>query len=259
MLLLKPAIIRPKTRLKITPAVLNSFKFLNKKKYWIGNTNNKLQVGRSAIKHKKFFVKPEHVSVSRSIRFTSPFVITTFSNFRRELKEFCFAKNIYNVELYLNSINLYYPGFKIYPLCNLKFIGSNKQLLGQIIELQYVPLNLPICNVYNALNTRITYSRSSGTVSIRRKIIRQSKLVVVTLPSKNNKLLPSTTLCMFGSVTNMFVNKVVEGGWGLSPFPKKLIAVRGVAKNPVDHPNGGRTKAKQPEKSPWGWIAKQSK
>ena len=33
-------------------------------------------------------------------------------------------------------------------------------------------------------------------------------------------------------------------------MPKKLLTVRGVAKNPVDHPNGGRTKAKQPELSP---------
>lgn len=33
---------------------------------------------------------------------------------------------------------------------------------------------------------------------------------------------------------------------------KKKIIVRGVAKNPVDHPNGGRTKVKQPERSPWG-------
>lgn len=40
---------------------------------------------------------------------------------------------------------------------------------------------------------------------------------------------------------------------------KKKITVRGVAKNPVDHPNGGRTKAKQPELSPWGWIAKRNK
>jgi len=32
--------------------------------------------------------------------------------------------------------------------------------------------------------------------------------------------------------------------------------VRGVAMNPVDHPNGGRTKTNQPEKSVWGWIAK---
>jgi ribosomal protein L2 len=29
--------------------------------------------------------------------------------------------------------------------------------------------------------------------------------------------------------------------------------------NPVDHPNGGRTKAKQTELSPWGWVAKRNK
>jgi len=29
--------------------------------------------------------------------------------------------------------------------------------------------------------------------------------------------------------------------------------------NPVDHPNGGRTKTVQPEKSPWSWVAKQKK
>jgi ribosomal protein L2 len=35
--------------------------------------------------------------------------------------------------------------------------------------------------------------------------------------------------------------------------------VRGVAKNPVDHPNGGRSKTKQPLKTPWGLIAKHNK
>jgi ribosomal protein L2 len=35
--------------------------------------------------------------------------------------------------------------------------------------------------------------------------------------------------------------------------------VRGVAMNPVDHPNGGRTKSCSPELSPWGWIAKKNK
>jgi ribosomal protein L2 len=29
--------------------------------------------------------------------------------------------------------------------------------------------------------------------------------------------------------------------------------------NPVDHPNGGRTKSCSPELSPWGWIAKKNK
>jgi ribosomal protein L2 len=29
--------------------------------------------------------------------------------------------------------------------------------------------------------------------------------------------------------------------------------------NPVDHPNGGRAKTVQPEKSPWNWVAKHKK
>jgi ribosomal protein L2 len=28
--------------------------------------------------------------------------------------------------------------------------------------------------------------------------------------------------------------------------------------NPVDHPNGGRTKSCKPEKSLWGWVAKKN-
>ena len=35
--------------------------------------------------------------------------------------------------------------------------------------------------------------------------------------------------------------------------------VRGVARNPVDHPHGGRTKTNQPEVSIWGWVAKRNK
>lgn len=35
--------------------------------------------------------------------------------------------------------------------------------------------------------------------------------------------------------------------------------VRGVAKNPVDHPNGGRSNTKGSFKNPWGCIAKYSK
>jgi large subunit ribosomal protein L2 len=39
-------------------------------------------------------------------------------------------------------------------------------------------------------------------------------------------------------------------------FFKKRPTVRGVAKNPVDHPHGGRTKTNNPEVSPWGWVTK---
>lgn len=81
----------------------------------------------------------------------------------------------------------------------------------------------------------------------------------IELPSKKLKLLPLYVYCIFSNNKNFFYNKLVDGGWGYSQKTKKLVSVRGVAKNPVDHPQGGRTKAKQPELSPWGWIAKRNK
>jgi large subunit ribosomal protein L2 len=35
-------------------------------------------------------------------------------------------------------------------------------------------------------------------------------------------------------------------------FKGKKPKNRGVARNPVDHPHGGRTKTNSPEVSPWG-------
>jgi large subunit ribosomal protein L2 len=63
-------------------------------------------------------------------------------------------------------------------------------------------------------------------------------------------------LCTCAPLTNLSLHKNVSGKWSNSGKILNRIVVRGVAKNPVDHPNGGRTKAKQPELSPWGWVAK---
>ena len=59
--------------------------------------------------------------------------------------------------------------------------------------------------------------------------------------------------------TNFKIPELVEGKYGYSFHKKKTINVRGVAMNPVDHPNGGRTKSVQPERSPWNWVAKKKK
>lgn len=40
---------------------------------------------------------------------------------------------------------------------------------------------------------------------------------------------------------------------------QNILSVRGVAMNPVDHPNGGRSNTKQPLKNPWGRPAKKNK
>lgn len=78
------------------------------------------------------------------------------------------------------------------------------------------------------------------------------KLILVKLPSTLTYFFLKDVRCFIGKNTNFFTNKFVEGKWGTSLSRTKQLSVRGVAMNPVDHPNGGRTKAKQPEKSPWG-------
>ncbi len=49
------------------------------------------------------------------------------------------------------------------------------------------------------------------------------------------------------------------GKAGINLILGKKPKVRGVARNPVDHPHGGRTKTNQPEVSIWGWVAKRNK
>jgi large subunit ribosomal protein L2 len=48
----------------------------------------------------------------------------------------------------------------------------------------------------------------------------------------------------------MFNKKIIYGKAGFLKFFGKKSKVRGVAKNPVDHPHGGNTKTNSPEVSP---------
>lgn len=52
---------------------------------------------------------------------------------------------------------------------------------------------------------------------------------------------------------------LIPGKAGFLKIVGKKSKVRGVARNPVDHPHGGRTKTNQPEVSIWGWVAKRNK
>lgn len=181
-----------------------------------------------------------------------PFFFFCFGYSKYPLREYILAKSVYNhSNLFLNT-DLGYPGFKIMPYQQISVVN-------QIVVLDEVPLTAAISYVFNISDTKATFARSSGVKAIRRKNLKKSKLVYVELPSEKLSLLPSTGHCYLTAVKNLFLNKIILGKWGSMQRNKRRLAVRGVAKNPVDHPNGGRTKAKQPELSPWGWVAKKSK
>lgn len=259
MLLIKT---RPKTPFKRLQV---KYKFFYKYNFFLGyktkykNINNATQLGRNGIKHKKFFSRIELKPIQYNFKVLAPAVITNYGNYKTYIREYTYAKTMYNDNIFLPALFNFHPGFILYPTDILFYLEDVKNVIGQIIPLSWIPINMPVAYIFNTSNKYGAYTRSSGSTSFRQRLDRKEKVIHVLLASNKIKIFKFHINAIFGSTHNILRNKVIEGGWGFSASNNKVIAVRGVAKNPVDHPNGGRTKAKQPELSPWGWIAKRNK
>ena len=97
-----------------------------------------------------------------------------------------------------------------------------------------------------------TYAVSSGCFCTKIPKKKKDKLLKIVLPSKIVKFFSVVDICFIGK--NDLSNKklLLPGKAGYNQNIGFKSRVRGVAMNPVDHPNGGRTKSCSPEKSPWG-------
>lgn len=103
------------------------------------------------------------------------------------------------------------------------------------------------------------YARSNGTFC---QILNKNKdynYAVIRLPSNQEKYVSLFNTATVGRVANVLCNRSFFTKATNLKLNNKKSKVRGVAKNPVDHPHGGRTKTNQPEKSPWGWVTKHNK
>lgn len=156
--------------------------------------------------------------------------------------------NIYNYKFITPTIDNYFVGFKFLP----KIFKNNQPFI-----IENIPYYSQICLITLTFFRKVLFCKSSGTSAVKLLFTKKNKLALITLPSSQQKFIPTNAMCVLGSIFDLKTNICWKGKFKNS-FHKK-ITVRGVAMNPVDHPNGGRTKAKQPEKSPWGWIAKNNK
>ena len=73
------------------------------------------------------------------------------------------------------------------------------------------------------------------------------------MSSKKDKLISTKCYATIGVVSNELVSSIRIGKAGKSRWLNKRPTVRGVAMNPVDHPNGGgEGKKSGKSKTPWG-------
>lgn len=125
--------------------------------------------------------------------------------------------------------------------------------IGSILRAKFINILFLVSNIgiYKP-----TWATSFGTYAI----VLEKTLVSIKLklPSSFVKILPLSVFVTLGrnSCSNHFKQYF---GKASSIYMNRSLQVRGVAKNPVDHPHGGRTRGKMTFLTPWGLIAKKNK
>jgi large subunit ribosomal protein L2 len=134
----------------------------------------------------------------------------------------------------------------------LCFGSKAQEKLGHCLVFNDVPIGCPVYNV------GCIFAKSAGTFAVL--LAKMKNNVQVILSSGKKKELSTNTFCTIGSVSNpnFFLRQLGKAGksrwFGFKP------KVRGIAMNPVDHPNGGgEGKKSSKRKSPWGKILNSKK
>lgn len=160
---------------------------------------------------------------------------------------------------YIPSINGLKMGSiisNIGPLSILNLFKSYRLLVGSLVEVRQLPKFSVISNVAAHSLSHSKYAKSSGTYCFINEFLSELELCIIRLPSGVQKVISDTSIVILGRNANVSHKYSVVGKAGANINRGRKQIVRGVAMNPVDHPNGGRTKTNKPEKSLWGWIAK---
>jgi len=131
-------------------------------------------------------------------------------------------------------------------------IGKNAELkTGHTLPLSKIPVGSLIHNVSMKPKQTGILSRSSGTFS---QLIEKTTFnCKIKLSSNKLITLPSGCYATLGIVANENFFLTTTGKAGRSRWLNKRPSTRGVAMNPIDHPNGGGEGKKSGQKrSPWG-------
>ena len=130
--------------------------------------------------------------------------------------------------------------------------------IGNALPLRNIPIGSLIHNISLYPNSKGQLIRSAGTsAQLIQKI--NNKYAKIRLSSGELKLILLSCYATLGIVSNINHKKIKIGKAGRSRWLNKRPIVRGVAKNPVDHPHGGgegKTSGGRPSVSPQGKITK---
>jgi large subunit ribosomal protein L2 len=128
---------------------------------------------------------------------------------------------------------------------------------GNALPLRNVPLGTSIHSIELFPNRGAKIARSAGTMC--QLLAKEGDYAQIRLPSGEVRRFHLDCRCVIGQVGNLEHENIVIGKAGRSRWLGIRPHVRGVAKNPVDHPMGGgegKSSGGRHPVSPWGQPAK---
>jgi len=132
--------------------------------------------------------------------------------------------------------------------------------VGNALPLKAIPLGSSIHNIELYPGRGGQIARSAGQAAVLSN--REAGYALVRLPSGEFRRIRETCYATLGQLGNADHANVSSGKAGRTRWQGRRPKVRGMAMNPIDHPNGGgegRSKSgggRQHLKSPWGQLAK---
>ena len=136
--------------------------------------------------------------------------------------------------------------------------GTEKEIkIGNCMPLKDIPPGTQIHNVELVKGSGGKLARSAGASVILSGF--DDEYAILKLSSGESRKIRSDCRATIGSVSNSDQKNIQIGKAGRNRWKGKRPIVRGVAKNPVDHPHGGgegKTSGGRNPVSPWGQSAK---
>ncbi len=236
-----------------------SFKKLKLFTYFLKKNAGRNNTGQITVRHKKKLKKNLGISVNYSRNNIKKNVVIIESCFWKKKKPFLIlVKNRYNSLSYFVAPH----GIFLKKIIKTVFFNFRIHLLKKIGNLFRLGLLKQSNCIFNLLSAQYKLYKICLAGGTYFKILYKSfcgNFFVLKIPSGKQIKVLLNCFAVLGKNSNKNIKKEMVGLAGISFFRGKRPSVRGVAMNPVDHPNGGRTKTNKPEKSPWGWVAKKKK
>jgi large subunit ribosomal protein L2 len=121
---------------------------------------------------------------------------------------------------------------------------------GNAMPIGGVPVGTIVHNVETKPGAGGSLARSAGTYVMVAG--RDGAYVIIKLKSGETRMVPASCMASIGAVSNPDHLNEVVGKAGRSRWKGARPVSRGIARNPVDHPNGGRTNGGKHWATPWG-------